>query len=85
MRWVLLDVVLALLAVGLLVLVGLRLWRQTRALAAAVAVAGGQLETVGAQLESVGGRDRSFADRSPAGHREQARERPGGVRSTRSS
>ena len=54
MRWVVVDVVVALLAVGVLVLAGLGLWRRLAALGRATAAAGTRLEEVAAQREQVG-------------------------------
>ena len=85
MRWVLVDVVLALLAVALLAVVALGLWRRVKALGRAVGVATAQLETVTAQLDTLSARDRPFAQTAPAGHLGQAPQPPRGVRSTRST
>lgn len=54
MRWVVVDVVVALLALGVLVLAGLGLWHRVTALGRAAATAGERLEQVAAQLEQVG-------------------------------
>ncbi len=51
MRWILLDVVLALLALGALVLVGLSLWRRVTALGRQVTLAGETLGAAAANLE----------------------------------
>ena len=53
MRWILVDVVLALLALGLLVLVGLSLWRRVKALGREVSRAGELVSRATAQLEQV--------------------------------
>ena len=53
MRWILLDVVLALLALSLLVVVGLSLWRRVKALGREVSRAGELVAQATAQLEQV--------------------------------
>lgn len=85
MRWVLVDVVLALLAVALLAVVALRLWRRVKALGRAVGVATAQLEAVSVQLDTLSERERPFVEATPAGHVVSGRQTPRGVRSTRSS
>ena len=53
MRWILVDVVLALLALGLLVVVGLSLWRRVTALGREVSRAGELVASATAQLDQV--------------------------------
>jgi len=50
-RWILVDVVLALLSVGLLALVGLSLWRRVKRLGREVSRAGELVAQATAQLE----------------------------------
>ena len=57
MRWILLDVLLVLLALGLLVAVGLSVWRRVRALGAEVSRASARIEEATAQLERASTRD----------------------------
>ncbi len=88
MRWILLDVVLAVLALGLLALVGLRLWRQVRALGHAVGAAGEQVglitdQLAAVQLDGTGGRPRPAPRATPAGHVSRASRTPRGVGSSR--
>jgi len=84
-RWIVLDVALALLSLGLLAGVSLSLWRRGKALGRTVALAGDRVAAAAAQLESVEDRSRSFPAPTPSGHARQAL-RPGcGVGSTRSS
>ena len=85
MRWILLDVVLALLCLAALAVVALGLWRRVKALGGAVRVATEQLESVTAQLDTIGAREPPFAAPTPAGHVRQARTGDPGVRSSRSS
>lgn len=85
MRWVLIDIVLALLVLALLAGVALRLWRRVTALGKAVGVAGAQLEAVTAQLDTLSERERPFVEPTPAGHVPAGRRPSRGVRSTRSS
>lgn len=82
MRWILFDVVLALLVVGLLVLAGLSVWRRVKALGKAVGIAGEQLAHVTAQLDALQDRSRGFPVPTPAGYQSQAPQAPVGVRST---
>ncbi len=53
MRWILVDVLLALLALALLVVVGRTLWRQVRALGREVSRAGDLVAQATAALEQV--------------------------------
>ncbi len=53
MRWILVDVVLGLVAVGLLAVVGLSVWRRVKALGREVSRAGELLDRATAQLEQV--------------------------------
>ena len=80
MRWILLDVAVALLAVGLLGLAGLSLWRRVKALGKAVGIAGEQIAQVTAQLDGLQDRNRSPVP-TPAGHQSRAPQAPSGVRS----
>ena len=79
-RWILLDVVVALLAVGLLGLAGLSLWRRVKALGKAVGIAGEQIAQVTAQLDGLQDRNRGPVP-TPAGHQGRAPQAPSGVRS----
>ena len=79
-RWILLDVAVALLAVGLLGLAGLSLWRRVKALGKAVGIAGEQIAQVTAQLDGLQDRNRSPVP-APAGHQSRAPQAPSGVRS----
>lgn len=80
-RWILLDVVVALLAVGLLGLAGLSLWRRVKTLGKAVGIAGEQLAQVTAQLDGLQDRNRSPVP-TPAGHQSRVQQAPSGVRSS---
>lgn len=80
MRWILLDVVLAALALGLLVIVGLSLWRRVKALGKAVGAAGTQLAAMTAQLDTLSDRERPSSGRVSQAPRPRR-----GVGSTRSS
>ena len=53
MRWILVDVVLALVALGLLVVVGLSLWRRVKALRREVSRAGELVAQATTRLEQV--------------------------------
>ena len=59
MRWILLDAALVLLALGLLALVGLRLWRQVKALGRVLERASSSVAEATEQLE--------LASATPAG------------------
>lgn len=85
MRWILVDVVVGLLAVALLAVVALRLWRRVKALGAAVGVAGRQLDAVTAQLDTLSERQQPFVAPTPAGHVPRAGQQGRGVGSSRSS
>ena len=85
MRWILLDVALAVLVLVLLALVALSLWHRVKALGAAVGVAGAQLAAVGAQLDGLTDRDPAFRRPTPSGHVAQPTTTPPGVRSNPSS
>ena len=85
MRWILVDVVLGLLAVGLLALVALGLWRKVKALGRAVGVATAQLEAVTASLDTLSDRNRPFVEATPAGHLASGIQPSRGVRSSTSS
>ena len=63
MRWILVDVVLALLALGLLVVVGLSRWRRVKALGREVSRAGDLVAQATSRLEQV----QSGASRSAPG------------------
>ena len=65
MRWILADVLLALLALGLLVVVGLSLWRRVRALSREVSRAGERIAQAASRLEQVQAGD---AGPAPARH-----------------
>lgn len=80
-RWILLDVVVALLAVGLLGVAGLSLWRRVKTLGEAVGIAGEQIAQVTAQLDGLQDRNRSPVPTS-AGHQSRAPQAPSGVRSS---
>lgn len=64
MRWVLLDIVLVLLAVGFLVVLGLGLWRKVKDLSRAVARAG---ETIGQATEALAELQSTAASRTTPG------------------
>lgn len=53
MPWILLDIALAVLALAVLVLAGLQLWRRVKALGSAVAAAGTRLTEAGDRLAAV--------------------------------
>ena len=77
MRWVVLDIVLVLMAVGFLVVLGLGLWRKVKELSRAV---GRAAETIGKATEQLAQLQSAVADRSTPGP-STASTRP--VRSTR--
>lgn len=52
MLWILLDVAIALVAIALLLMVLLRLWRQVKAFGRAAAAAGERVTTASAGLEA---------------------------------
>ena len=68
MRWILLDVALVLVALGLLVGAGLGLWRHVRVLSAAVGTAGRRVGELLAVLDSAGSAPRTAPVATPAGH-----------------
>ncbi len=82
MRWILLDAALVLLALGLLALVGLRLWRQVTTLGQALERATGTLAEAAAQLQHAGSSaDGLPADAAPPPRRSGSHRLSSGVRS----
>ena len=68
MRWVLLDVVIALAALTVLAVLVLGLWRKVKALSATVAAAGERLGEASDRLAAVQAEaDQATAGRRPAG------------------